>query len=153
MVFKDIEKFNKNKKRKEEVKREHLKNQFIECFFKVNPPETIKRKVKASLNESYLPSFRCNYKLRSSLEEVDHEKYIEVINDKEENYLLVDFDFHNIKRELNDTSFLETSRLYKKFKKELGSDFQFEVEGRTEDGTISIQFCKVYKPLLSRFFN
>ncbi|WP_193064591.1 hypothetical protein [Oceanobacillus oncorhynchi] len=153
MVFKDIERFHHNKRKEEEIKREYLKSQFIECFFKINPPETIKKKVKASLNKRYLPSFTCNYTLRSSLEEVDHDKYIEVINNKEDSYLLVDFDFHNIKRQLNDTDFLETSCLYKKYKKELGSDFLFEVEGRTEDGTISIQFCNVYKPLLSRFFD
>lgn len=152
MVFKDIERFYEQKEKEKKIKRAHIKDQVIECFFKIHSPDEIKRKIKASLNESYLPSFQCSYKLRSSLEEVDPQKYIQIFKHKESNFLLVDFDFINMKHDLDNTDFLETSQVYKKFKKELGSDFYFEIEGRTEDGTINIQFCKVYKPLFSRFF-
>ena len=95
MVFKDIERFHEQKEKEKKMKRSLIKDQFIECFFKIHSPEEIKRKFKASLNESesYLPSFNCTYKLRSSSEKVDPQKYIQIISHKEYNYLLVDFDF------------------------------------------------------------
>ncbi len=153
MVFKDIQKFHENKRKEEELKRELLKNQFIKCFFEIHSPDEIKKNIRASLKESYLPTFQVSYKLRSTLEEVDPQKYIEIMTDSEEDkYLLVDFDFHNIKSNLNNIEYLESSKIYKRVKKELGSDFHFKTEGRTEDGTITLEFCKDYKPFLSRFF-
>ncbi|WHZ60086.1 hypothetical protein [Metabacillus hrfriensis] len=153
MVYKDIERFHAEKRRKKEVKMEHLRNQLIECFFNIYPPDSIKSKIKASLNESSLPTFICNYKLSSSSDNLAPEEYIKVVTDNEGVYLSVDFDFHNIKRELSSSDLVENFTQYKKIRKRLGSDFQFNVEGRTEEGTIEIVFCKNYKPFISRFFN
>lgn len=145
MVFKDIERFYEKKEKEQNLKIHLIRDQFIECFFRIHPSNEIKAKIKASLNDSYLPSFNFSYKLRSSSEKVNPKKYIEIIKEENEvDYILVDFDFHNISFE--NTDFLETSPFYKKFKRELGSDFYFEKRGRTEDGTVEIHFCKVYKP-------
>ncbi|TXL64063.1 hypothetical protein FHP05_10270 [Cerasibacillus terrae] len=152
MVFNDIQKFHDKKQREEVKKKTIIRDQVIEKFFSIHTPNDIRNKIKEAINKERLPSFSCDYLLRSSLEEGTNQNYIEVKKQDEGNsYLLVDLDFHNIK--LDDYDYLSLSPVYKKFKKELKSDFYFKINGRTEDGNIRIEFTKVDKPLLSRFFN
>ncbi|MFP5111592.1 hypothetical protein ACSU64_04310 [Bacillaceae bacterium C204] len=146
MVYKNIEKFYLRKENERNRKRSLIRDQVIKSFFTVYLPQDIKTTIKASVKKDYLPTFSLRYKLRSSLEKVDETKYIELMNDEEGPYILVDFDFHNVKDDILNSSY------YKQYKKQLRSDFIFKIDGRTEDGDITIDFYMSYGPFLSNFF-
>jgi hypothetical protein len=148
MVFNDIEKFHSRKRHERERKINLIQDQVVKCFFTAYPPIEIKAKIKEAVeaNKSFLPTFSLRYRLRSSLKDVDETRYIELLSDEEGPYMLVDFDFHNINREMLESTY------HRQYKKQLKSDFDFIIDGRTEDGSITIEFCKIYKPFLSNLF-
>jgi hypothetical protein len=148
MVFSDIEKFHSKKRYERERKLSLIQDQVVKCFFTAHPPSEIKAKIKEAVdsNRSYLPTFSLRYKLRSDRDGIDETNYIELSSDEEGSYMLVDFDFHNINREMLESTY------HKQYKKLLKSDFGFKFDGRTEDGHITIEFMKIYRPFLSNLF-
>jgi hypothetical protein len=148
MVFNDIEKFHSRKRHDRQRKLNLIQDQVIKCFFTAHPTNEIKAKIKEAIeaNKNYLPTFSLRYKLRSSLEESNETNYIELLSDEYGTYMLVDFDFHNMDREMLESTY------HKQYKKQLKSDFDFNIDGRTEDGSLTIRFCKIYKPFLSDLF-
>jgi hypothetical protein len=148
MVYNNIEKFYSKQRHEKQRKLYLIQDQVVKCFFDAHPPSEIKAKIKEAIdtNKKYLPTFSLRYELRRDEKELDETRYVELVSDLDGPYMLVDFDFHNINRDMLESTY------HMHYKKQLKSDFTFKIEGRIEDGSINLEFMKIYRPFLFNLF-